>query len=149
MALDVQERVQDFRITFALYVKKISLVERVSVLHGNRCLQSVEFFFLRQYVQPCLLKNPKYTFHTIKSSLKLAYETGTAMNACKSEKLSANFIISLRLGFRRNFLSVLHPHLVSSPIKGILEIFNLTPRCIPMDILAWTDCVRSRAGKIS
>jgi hypothetical protein len=30
-------------------------------------------FFLRQYVQPCLLKNPKYTFYTIKSSLKLAY----------------------------------------------------------------------------
>jgi hypothetical protein len=23
------------------------------------------------------------------------------------------------------------------------------PRCIPMDILAWTDCVRSSAGKIS
>ena len=59
-------------------------------------------------------------------------------------------IISLRLGFRRNFLSVLHPNLVSSPIKGILEILNLTPpRCIPMDILAWTDCVRSSAGKIS
>ena len=33
----------------------------------------VEFVFLRQYVQPCLLKNPKYTFYTIKSSLKLAY----------------------------------------------------------------------------
>jgi hypothetical protein len=47
-------------------------------------------------------------------------------------------IISLRLGFRRNFLSVLHPNLVSSPIKGILEILNLTNRCIPMDILAWT-----------
>ena len=58
-------------------------------------------------------------------------------------------IISLRLGFRRNFLSVLHPNLVSSPIKGILEIFNLTTRCIPMGILAWTDCVRSSAGKIS
>ena len=58
-------------------------------------------------------------------------------------------IISLRLGFRRNFLSVLHPNLVSSPIKGILEIFNLTTRCIPMDILAWTECVRSSAGKIS
>jgi hypothetical protein len=58
-------------------------------------------------------------------------------------------IISLRLGFRRNFLSVLHPNLVSSPIKGILEILNLTTRCIPMDILAWTDCVRSSAGKIS
>jgi hypothetical protein len=39
-------------------------------------------------------------------------------------------VISLRLGFRRNFLSVLHPNLVSSPIKGILEILNLTTRCI-------------------
>jgi hypothetical protein len=55
-------------------------------------------------------------------------------------------LISLRFGFGRNFLSVLHPNLVSSPIKGILEILNLTPRCIPMDILAWTDCVRSSAG---
>ena len=58
-------------------------------------------------------------------------------------------LISLRLGFRRNFLSVLHPNLVSSSIKGILEILNLTTRCIPMDILAWTDCVRSIAGKMS
>jgi hypothetical protein len=49
------------------------LVECVSVLPGNRCLKNVEFVFLRQYVQPCLLKNPKYTFYTIKSSLKLAY----------------------------------------------------------------------------
>ena len=63
--------------------------------------------------------------------------------------LTGTTLILLRLGFRRNFLSVLHPNLVSSPIKGILEIFNLTPRCIPMDILAWTDCVRSSAGKIS
>ena len=60
-----------------------------------------------------------------------------------------DIIISLRLGFRRDFLSVLHPNLVSSPIKGILEILNLTTRCIPMDILAWTDCVRSSTGKIS
>jgi hypothetical protein len=59
------------------------------------------------------------------------------------------FVISLRLRFRRNFLSVLHPNLVSSPIKDILEIVYLTPRCIPMDILAWTDCVRSSAGEIS
>ena len=54
-------------------LRRSSLVECVSVLPGNRCLQNVEFFFLRQYVQPCLLKNPKYTFYTIKSSLKLAY----------------------------------------------------------------------------
>jgi hypothetical protein len=56
-------------------LRRSSLVECVSVLPGNRCLQNVEFFFLRQYVQPCLLKNPKYTFYTIKNSLKLAYYT--------------------------------------------------------------------------
>ena len=49
-------------------LRRSSLVECVSVLPGNRCLQNVDFFFLRQYVQPCLLKNPKYTFYTIKSS---------------------------------------------------------------------------------
>ena len=65
------------------------------------------------------------------------------------KRLTGRLIISLRLGFRRNVLSVLHPNLVSSPIKGILEILNLTTRCIPIDILAWTDCVRSSAGKIS
>ena len=54
-------------------LRRSSFVECVSVLPGNRCLQNVEFFSLRQYVQPCLLKNPKYTFYTIKSSLKLAY----------------------------------------------------------------------------
>ena len=60
---DVRERVRDFRIT---------LVECVSVLHGT-CLQSVEIFFIRQYVQLCLSKHPMYTFCTIKSSLTLAY----------------------------------------------------------------------------
>ena len=51
---------------------------------------------------------------------------------------STLYLISLRSGFRKKFLSVLHPNLVSSPIKGIL-----------MDILARTDCVRSSAGNIS
>ena len=55
-------------------LRRSSLVECVSVLPGNRCLQNVKFFFLRQHVQPCLLKNPKYTFYTITSSLKLAYK---------------------------------------------------------------------------
>ena len=53
-------------------LRRSSLVECVSVLHET-CLQSVNFFFIRQYVQPCLSKNPKYTFYTIKSSLTLAY----------------------------------------------------------------------------
>ena len=51
-------------------IRRSSLVECVSVLHGT-FLQSVEFFFIHQYVQPCLSKNPKYTFYTIKSSLTL------------------------------------------------------------------------------
>ena len=36
-------------------LRRSSLVECVSVLHGT-CLQSVEFFFIRHYVQPCLSK---------------------------------------------------------------------------------------------
>ena len=63
-------------------LRRSSLVECVSVLPGNRCLQNVEFFFLRQYVQPCLLKNPKYTFYTIKSSLKLAYYSYFMIPCC-------------------------------------------------------------------
>ena len=77
---------------------------------------------------------------------------GTILNVLASkhhQNPCTSYVISLRLGFRRHFLSVLHPNLVSSPIKGILEILNLTPRCIPIDILAWKDCVISSAGKIS
>ena len=53
-------------------LRRSSLVECVNVLHGT-CLQCVEKNFYHQYVQPCLSKNPKYTFYTIKSSLTLAY----------------------------------------------------------------------------
>ena len=53
-------------------LRRSSLVECASVLHGT-CLESVEFFFIRHYVQPCLSNNPKYTFAVIKSSLPLAY----------------------------------------------------------------------------
>ena len=58
-------------------------------------------------------------------------------------------VISLRLGFRRGFLSVLRLSLVSGPIRGVLEVFYLTTRCVPMDVLAWADCVGSGAGGIS
>jgi hypothetical protein len=51
-------------------LRRSSLVECGSVLHGT-CLQCIKFFFSHQYVQPCLSKNPKYTFYTIKSSLML------------------------------------------------------------------------------
>jgi hypothetical protein len=52
-------------------LRRSLLVECVSVLPGNRYLQNVEIVFLRQYVQPCLLKNPKYTFYTIKTTARL------------------------------------------------------------------------------
>ena len=42
------------------------------------------------------------------------------------DRVKPKTIISLRLGFRRNVLSVLHPNLVSSPNEGILEILYLT-----------------------
>jgi hypothetical protein len=44
-------------------------------------------------------------------------------------------LISLRLGVRRNFCLYLHPNLVSSPIKGILEIQNLE---ISICLQIWT-----------
>jgi hypothetical protein len=36
----------------------------------------------------------------------------------EQKKVAVETLISLRLGFRRNFLSVLHPNLVSRPIKA-------------------------------
>ena len=49
MVSDVRERVRDFRITFALYVKKIFISWVCLCVTRNRCLQSVNFFFIRQY----------------------------------------------------------------------------------------------------
>ena len=72
VVLDVQERVRDLGSPLRFMLRRSSLVERVSVLHGT-CLQCVNFFFIHQYVQPCLSKNPKYTFYAIKSSLTLAH----------------------------------------------------------------------------
>ena len=69
---DVGERVRDLGSPLRFMLRRSSLVECVSVLHGT-CLQCVEFFFVHQYVQLCLSKNPKYTFYTIKSSMTLAY----------------------------------------------------------------------------
>ena len=69
---DVRERVQDLGSPLRFMLRRSSLVECVIVLHGT-FLQCAEFFFIHPYVQPCLSKNPKYTFYTIKSSLTLAY----------------------------------------------------------------------------
>jgi hypothetical protein len=97
------------------------------------------------YISVCGFKKKYFDFWCFNAT----FNNISAIFMVTSFSGGGSWIISLRLGFRRNFLSVLHPNLVSSPIKGILEILNLTTRCIPMDILAWTDCVRSSAGKIS
>jgi hypothetical protein len=75
-------------------LRRSSLVEYVSVLHGT-CLQSVEFFFIRHYVQPCLSKNPKYTFYTIKSSLTLAYNKHSKYKPLHTCNSTSCFILVL------------------------------------------------------
>ena len=112
-------------------------------LHRNR-----RYFVIKLHTWFCLSYFLK-TSITIYCIYQYFMNINSFFNTVSVSRYSRTIIISLRLGFRRNFLSVLHPNLVSSPIKGILEILNLTTRCIPMDILAWTDCVRSSAGKIS
>ena len=67
---DVRERARDLGSPLRFMLRRSSLVECVSVLHGT-CLQYAEFFYIHQYVKPCLSKNPKYTFNTTKSSLRL------------------------------------------------------------------------------
>jgi hypothetical protein len=71
--VSVVSDVRDLGSPLRFMLRRSSLGECVSVLHGT-CLQRAEFFFIRQYVQPCLSKNPKYTFYTIKTSLTLAYQ---------------------------------------------------------------------------
>jgi hypothetical protein len=75
--------VRDFRITFAFMLRRSSFVECVKCVTRNRCLQSVDFFFIHQYVHPCLSKNPKYTFYTIKSSLTLAFQVNISKDVKK------------------------------------------------------------------
>ena len=73
MVSDVRERVRDFRITFVLNVKKI-LISRVC-----KCATWNVFTMCRKKIYPSvcedwrrlnLSKNPRYTFLTIKSSLR-------------------------------------------------------------------------------
>jgi hypothetical protein len=66
---DVRERVRDLGSPLRFMLRRSLLVECVSVLHGT-CLQC-RFFFIHQYVQPCLSKNPKYTFYPIKNGQSL------------------------------------------------------------------------------
>jgi hypothetical protein len=63
---DVRERVRELASPLHFMLRRPSLVECVSVLHGT-CLQCAEKKY--QYVKPCE-ENPRYTFLTIKSSLR-------------------------------------------------------------------------------
>jgi hypothetical protein len=46
---DVREKVRDLGSLLRFMLRRSSLVECVSVLHGT-CLQSVDFFFIHPYV---------------------------------------------------------------------------------------------------
>jgi hypothetical protein len=55
-------------------LRRSSLVECVSVLHGTGVYKA-SIFFSSTVCSAMFVKNPKYIFYTIKSSLKLAYQT--------------------------------------------------------------------------
>ena len=65
---DGPERVRDLASPLRLMLRRSSLVECVSVLHGT-CLQCAENKYIHQYVKPCE-EIPRYTLLTIKSSLR-------------------------------------------------------------------------------
>jgi hypothetical protein len=48
----------------------------------------------------------------------------------------------LRLGFRRNFLLCISSLISSQGLSKVFWKFKIWHRCIPMHILAWTDCVK-------
>jgi hypothetical protein len=100
---DVRKRVRDLGSPLRFILRRSSLVECVSVLHGT-CLQCVKFFFIHQYVQPCLSKNPKYTFYTIKSSLMRAYYNCFLM-WCHLDQTNLKFLVELK--HHANHLSLL------------------------------------------
>jgi hypothetical protein len=113
-------------------LRRSSLVECFSLLHGTGVYKASNFFFIHQYVHPCLSKNPKYTFYTIKSSLTLAYEAGTAMNARASENYLSNFKLIQCIKKCRDFLgrdilgtTFLGPNLVSFN-RAVVPLFELS-----------------------
>ena len=61
----------------------------------------------------------------------------------------AYWIISLRLGFRRNFLSVSSSSSLHKPYQRYSGNLKFEPLVHSDGYFAWTDCVRSSAGKVS
>ena len=100
---DVRERVRYLGSPLHFMLRRSSLVECVSVLHGT-CLQCVDIFFIHQYVQPCLSKNPKYTFYIIKSPLTLAYKI-SMLHLLSSSKL---LLLKVRVSVCHHLASVVN-----------------------------------------
>jgi hypothetical protein len=75
----LKRRIAPLMLTYHYVKFYVSIIIHLEVININvRNFNFLVFtmhrvFFIRQYVQPCLSKNPKYTFYTIKSSLTLAY----------------------------------------------------------------------------
>ena len=84
-------------------------------------------FFSSTICSAMFVKNSKYTFYTIKSSLKLAYETGTAMNARSSENYLAISSKSVEIFWAVIFGGrlFLGPNLVSFN-RAVVPLFELS-----------------------
>jgi hypothetical protein len=65
---------------------------------------------IHQYVQPCLSKNPKYTFYTIKSLLTLAYKKlqngGEGVKFLFTLTLTSVWSMTLKINRRQPFIMI-------------------------------------------
>ena len=68
-----------FSITFSLYVKKI-FISRVCKCVTRNVFTMCKKNYIHQYVKPCE-ENPRYTFLTIKSSLRSHIKKSIYLNA--------------------------------------------------------------------
>ena len=84
------------------------------------------FFFIRPYVQPCLSKNPKYTFYTIKSSLTLACKYNTVCFTVYIHCISSNC---------KNQMLDNRTHIVVGIFTGV--IFPVIYIWVTMTIFLW------------
>ena len=115
---DVRERVRDFRITFALYAKKIFISW---VCYTETGVYKASIFFSSTVCST--------TFYTIKSSLKLAYKIKTIIwnrhghECSRIWKLFCNFIKKCRDFLGRDILGTTFFRAESSLIQSSCRSF--------------------------
>jgi hypothetical protein len=107
-------------------LRRSPLVECVSVLHGTGVYKASIFFYSSVYVQPCLSKNPKYTFYTTKNSLTLACKYNTVCFTVYIHCISSNC---------KNQMLDNRTHIVVGIFTGV--IFPVIYIWVTMTIFLW------------